>query len=103
MADYIKALAVSDLEDGSMKTVTLTGKNIAVARVGNDYYAVDDRCSHDNCSFGSEGFLDGSTIICGCHGAQFDATNGHVLSLPATQPVRAYEVKVEDNTILIRI
>ncbi len=103
MAEYVAALLLRELEDGAMKTVTISGNAIAIARVGNEFFAVADRCSHDNCSLGSEGFLDGATIICGCHGAQFDATNGHVLSLPATQNVTSYEVKVEGDTLMVRI
>ncbi|MEK7543406.1 MAG: non-heme iron oxygenase ferredoxin subunit [Patescibacteria group bacterium] len=103
MADFIKALSVNDIPSGSMKTVMVGGKPIAVAHVDGEFFAIDDTCSHAQCSLGSEGFIDGSVVTCGCHGAQFDVTNGKVMSLPAVVDVKSYSVKVEENDILIAI
>lgn len=103
MSDFIKAAAASDVPSGSMRTVTVSGKPIALANVDGQFFAVDDTCSHEQCSLGTEGFLDGSIITCGCHGSQFEVTTGKVLSLPAPSDVTSYEVKVEGNDVLIKI
>ncbi|MBI5619948.1 non-heme iron oxygenase ferredoxin subunit [Candidatus Gottesmanbacteria bacterium] len=94
---------VSELTPGSMKTVNVSGKRIAVANIDGQYFAIDDACSHVGCSLGSEGFLDGTTVTCGCHGAQFDITNGKVLALPAVSDVSSYEVTVEGDMVSVAV
>lgn len=103
MAEFVKVASVSEISSGSMKTVQIGGKRIAIANVDGELFAIADTCSHEECSLGTEGFLDGNVVICGCHGAQFDVTSGDVLSLPATQPVASYTIKVEGNDILISL
>lgn len=101
--DFIKAASTSDVPSGSMKTVMVKGKPIALANVDGQYFAVSDICTHEHCSLGTEGFLDDGVVTCGCHGAQFDVTTGRVLALPAPGDVVSYEVKVEGNDVLIKM
>lgn len=103
MGNYIKALSVNDVPNGSMKTLTVGGKKIAVAHVDEEFFAIDDTCSHAQCSLGSEGFLDGNVVTCGCHGAQFDVTSGKVMSLPAPMDIASYPTKIEGNDVFIEI
>jgi nitrite reductase/ring-hydroxylating ferredoxin subunit len=46
--------------------------------------------------------LTGTTIMCQCHGSEFDVTMGAVLSGPATQALNVYELEVVDGSIRIR-
>ena len=103
MGTFTKAIAVRDLSAGMKKTVVVEGKKIAIANVAGEFFAIDDTCSHEECSLGTEGFLDGNVIICGCHGAQFDMTSGKVLSLPAPMDVASYETKVENGDVWVHI
>ena len=103
MADFIKAASLSDIPPGSMKQGVVAGKSIALANIDGAVFAVADSCTHKECSLGNEGFLDGNMITCGCHGAQFDAATGKVLSLPATTDLGTYEVKVENGDIFVRL
>lgn len=103
MADYTKAVAVNELPLGSMKTVMVAGKKIAISHVDNEFFAIDDTCSHAQCSLGEEGFLDGTVVTCGCHGATFDVTSGKVMSLPATVDIATYQTKVVGNDVFVKI
>lgn len=100
---FTKAASVSEIAPGTKKTVMVSGKRIAIANVDGDFFAIDDTCTHQQCSLGTSGFLDGSAIICSCHGAQFDITTGAALSLPATVDVTTYETKVEGTDVLVYI
>jgi nitrite reductase/ring-hydroxylating ferredoxin subunit len=100
---YTKAIAVTDLGPGSKQTVVLSGKKIAIANVDGEFFAIDDTCTHEECSLGTEGFLDGSIIICGCHGSQFEVSTGKVLSLPAPTDVKSYETKIEQDAVWVNI
>lgn len=103
MADFVKAITVAELPQGSKKTVSVGSKRLAIANVAGEFFAIDDRCSHEDCSLGTEGFLDEHVIICGCHGSQFDMRNGKVLSLPAPTDVASYETKVENGDVWVQI
>ncbi|SVE10128.1 uncharacterized protein METZ01_LOCUS462982, partial [marine metagenome] len=71
----IIACKTNELALGIMKKVTIDGREIVVANVGGNYFACDDTCTHAGASL-SEGVIDGSTITCGWHGAQFDCKTG---------------------------
>lgn len=103
MTNFISVGKLDEFTDGSMKTVVVMGKSVALARIGEDFFAVSDICSHEQCSLGTEGYLDGETITCGCHGAQFDVTNGKVLALPASVNLETFEVKIENGEVMVGI
>jgi len=77
------------------------GITIAVANVGGAFHAFDDTCTHRQCSL-AEGDLEGSTVICPCHGSVFDVESGEVLRGPAREPVETYEVRLKDGNLEIR-
>jgi 3-phenylpropionate/trans-cinnamate dioxygenase ferredoxin subunit len=103
MADFVPALKVSDLPKGTKKAVFISGKRIMVVNAGGQYFAMDDTCTHAGCGLTGEGFIDGETITCGCHGSQFDLATGKVLSPPATVPMHIYHAKVEGDSIMVAV
>jgi nitrite reductase/ring-hydroxylating ferredoxin subunit len=84
-----------------MRAFDVQGTTIAVANVAGAFHAFDDTCTHRQCSL-AEGDLEGSTVICPCHGSEFDVESGEVLRGPAREPVETYEVRVEDGNLEIR-
>ena len=75
---------------------------VAVTRVEGVLYAFDDLCSHARCPL-SSGLLTGTTVMCQCHGSQFDVTSGEVLRGPATSPLKTYAVQETDGAIELGI
>lgn len=102
MAQFVKIAKISDLANGKMKTFNVKGKEITLANTDGEYLAFDDTCTHAQCSL-SGGYLDGYTLTCYCHGAQFDVKSGEVLGPPATEPLGVYNIKVDGTDILIEI
>ena len=99
----IIACKTNELESGNMKKVTIDGKEIVVANVGGNYFACDDTCTHSGASL-SEGTIDGSTITCGWHGAQFDCTTGKLAQFPAKiNDLKSYNVIIESEDVFIEI
>lgn len=62
--------------------------------VGGGFCATQARCTHRQGPL-SEGTLDGSTVTCPWHGAQFNVCSGAVLRGPAKDPLKTYTVTVE--------
>lgn len=100
---FEKIASSNEIAHGEVKAFTVRGKKIAIANVDGEFFAIDDTCTHDECSLGNEGLVDGSTVICGCHGAMFDVTTGKVLALPAVVDVSTYEVKVKSDDIMVKL
>jgi 3-phenylpropionate/trans-cinnamate dioxygenase ferredoxin component len=76
---------------------------ISVARVGGRLYAFDDlcNCAEPACPL-SGGLLEGTTIMCQCHGSRFELTNGAVVRGPATEALATYEVEEADGEVRVR-
>ena len=95
-----RVASASDIPAGEVRVVDCAGRSLALSNIDGAYYAIDNRCTHDNGPLG-EGTLRNGRILCPRHGAAFDARTGRVLSLPAVRSVDAYEVTVEGDDILI--
>jgi len=100
--EWKTAMKANDLKNGQMKIVSIVDKLIVLTQVDGKYYAFDDTCTHKHCSLG-EGFLEGTVVECPCHGARFDVTQGQVVSLPATLPIKTYAVKEENGALLVEV
>ena len=95
---------LDELEPDSARRVEVSGRDVAVVRIGDDLYAIGDTCSHAEVSL-SEGWVepDDCAIECVAHGAMFDLETGEPLSLPATRAVPVYEVSVVDGMVVLKL
>lgn len=98
----LRVCSVKDVEAGSAKRFDVDGQRLCVVRIGDDFYAIDDTCSHADYSL-SEGDVweDEREIECPKHGSTFDLETGNPRSLPAVTSVAVFDVKVENDDILI--
>ena len=86
---------------GQMKKISVDGKDIVVANIEGDYFAMNDTCTHAGASL-SEGRLDDSTITCDWHGAQFDCKNGKLKKFPAQiDDLKSYKLVIESDDIFV--
>lgn len=77
MAEYVRVARASDIPNGTVTGVKAKGKELLIANVDGDMYAVGDRCPHLRGHL-HNGELEGTVLECPLHGARFDVTDGGV-------------------------
>src|SRR5262249_15349360 len=101
--DVVVAVA-GEFPPGSTKIVREGSLFVGVYNCGGELYAIEDRCSHDDGPL-CEGDWDEERccVVCPRHGSQFELSTGRPISLPATDPVETYPVRVVDGTIVLAL
>ena len=95
---------LSQFVTGTAKHVEVGGHGIALVRIGDDVYAISDRCSHADIALSDgEVWCEAKEIECVKHGSTFSLVTGEPQTLPATQPVPVYEVKVVNGEVEVMI
>jgi nitrite reductase/ring-hydroxylating ferredoxin subunit len=128
--DFVEVAKLDEVPAGTMKHIELNGKEIMIVNLGGKFYALNDRCSHTNAPL-SMGHIQDSILTCPMHGARFDITTGKKVSDPKmpsfnidSLPVNmqkymeyvgqllsriktydqdSYEVRVEGNSIKLKL
>ena len=90
----------SQLQDGKPLKVSLGAKDVCVARIGEEVFAVADMCTHSEASL-SEGDISNYKIECWLHGAEFDLRTGEALTPPAVEKLETFEVRRDGDTVTI--
>jgi 3-phenylpropionate/trans-cinnamate dioxygenase ferredoxin subunit len=95
---------VDELPPGSVKIVRAGSVAVGVYNLDGDYFAIEDRCSHDDGPL-AEGDFDAedAVVVCPRHGSRFDIRTGRPLTLPAYEPVETFAVTVEDGWIKVDV
>jgi nitrite reductase/ring-hydroxylating ferredoxin subunit len=93
----------SEITPGKMQKVTADGKEILVANIDGNYFAMDDTCTHAGASL-VEGKLDGSILTCDWHGAKFDCKTGKLHAFPAkVKDLNSYKLVVESDNLFLEL
>jgi 3-phenylpropionate/trans-cinnamate dioxygenase ferredoxin component len=101
----VRLCGVGEVPEGETRRGGVEARPYAVANLGEDgFRVVDAICSHAH-YFLDEGELDveDQTLECPKHGSTFDLNTGRARTLPATQPVEAFAVKVEGDDVMIEM
>lgn len=99
---FVRLGKVTDIPDGRPETFEIEDRHIAVYRLDDGYYAIEDICTHDGGPL-AEGEIEGDVVVCPRHGARFSIRTGAALSFPAVTPVDRYPVRVEGDDLLVGI
>jgi 3-phenylpropionate/trans-cinnamate dioxygenase ferredoxin subunit len=116
MGSYIEVGKTAEFQDGTRKKVSVSGQEIMLARVGDRYYAVGNRCPHLGGDLAA-GKLEGTIVTCPRHGSQFDITDGRTVrwlkgaglvaalgkAIKSPRSLPTYQVKIDGDTIYIEV
>jgi 3-phenylpropionate/trans-cinnamate dioxygenase ferredoxin subunit len=94
--------AVDDVPSGEARRFDLGNLRVAVVRIDDSWFAIGDRCTHQDISL-AEGEVDVETreIECWKHGSCFSLDDGSPSSLPATKPVPVYDIKIDGDDVYL--
>lgn len=73
---------------------------LAVMKVGETIFCVDDTCSHETASL-ADGWLDGFDLECPLHESRFDIRSGKPDCPPARRPIRRHDVQVVNGVVCV--
>ena len=79
MPEFMRVARLSDIPPGTVKGVKAKGKEILIANIDVEAYAIGDRCTHLRGHL-HNGQLDGTVIECALHGTRYDVTDGGLCS-----------------------
>ena len=100
MSNWIDVSAEADLFEGAGIVVAQEGQDIAVFKLEDGVYAINNLCTHGNAKL-CDGFVEGHNVECPFHQAMFDVRDGSVSCGPATEPVKSWPVKIEEGRVYL--
>ena len=69
--DFIAVTTVENMSDRSFACFSVDGADLVIGRFREEFYAVENQCSHANSAF-NNGRLRGYNLICPLHSGSFD-------------------------------
>lgn len=102
MARFVKTIELSKLPPGTMAGVQVEGRELLLSNLGGEVYAVDGICTHQESRL-AEGFMVEERVVCQLHLSQFDLRTGEVYNPPAVEPLKNYNVKIQEGSIFVEI
>ncbi len=104
MTSFTTVARVADIPSGTAKAFTINGEFVAVVNCDDQFYAINNICSHAYAEMdGGEVDTDECTIECPLHGSQFSLDTGRPRTLPAVTPIKTYAVQVVDDEIQVAV
>ncbi|MET1153602.1 Rieske 2Fe-2S domain-containing protein [Arthrobacter sp.] len=101
-AEWTGVLAASELADGRPQRAQVGDLSLVLYRSGGTVRALDSVCSHMGGPL-DEGTVDDGCITCPWHGSTFRLADGSVVRGPASSEQPAYETRVRDGHIEVRL
>ncbi|MEJ7800858.1 MAG: Rieske 2Fe-2S domain-containing protein [Ilumatobacter sp.] len=99
-----RVCALDDIDSGTVRRFVVGGVPVAVVRIDDEVYSVNDICSHANVSLSDgEVWCAERELECPKHSSTFSLTTGEPRTLPATQPIAVYDASVVDGHIMVTI
>jgi len=102
MGETVRLCRRQEIDPGTARRFDIGSYRIALVRIEDDVYALDDTCSHEDYSL-SEGevLTEECEIECWKHGSTFDLRTGEPQTLPATRAVAVYPVRLVGDDVMV--
>jgi len=91
---------LTNFPDGQGVGVVIAGRRLAIFRLGERLFAIDDACPHRGFPL-NDGVVNGLMLRCRTHGSCFDLETGAVVRGPAAIGVRTYRVRIDGDSVVV--
>jgi 3-phenylpropionate/trans-cinnamate dioxygenase ferredoxin subunit len=98
---FMNVCAADEIAPGATRSAELAGFELLICRVGDEYFAIENKCSHTGALM-TRGRIRGDCILCPVHGARFRLRDGKHLTPPATVGLRTFALRVEGGRVLVQ-
>jgi NADPH-dependent 2,4-dienoyl-CoA reductase/sulfur reductase-like enzyme/nitrite reductase/ring-hydroxylating ferredoxin subunit len=95
-----RVAGTADLQDGHMRTVTVGGKKVLLAKLDGRFYAAAARCPHWGGSL-PDGTLHDGHVICPLHAGAFELRSGDLLEPPPLDAIPTFPVRVVGTDVFV--
>ena len=102
LSNWIKACTVDEVGEGQLFSFDHKDKRIMLANLKGKLFATDLICTHAEADL-STGFLTDEGVRCPLHLSVFNLENGKPQNPPADEPLKTYNVKIQQNEIYVEI
>ena len=99
--DFVKVGRVDDLVPGAGKMVVVSGRHVALFRLGDQFHALDNMCLHRGGPL-CDGLIAGGVVTCPWHGWSFEVATGTMVQDPRVG-VSCHEVRIDGDAVSVRL
>lgn len=99
---YQNLCKLNDIKENQTIVVEIKERNIMVAKINGEIYAFDNNCTHENIPLTGGQIFNGQ-IQCPHHGARFDIKTGKATQFPAVMELKTYEIKIENEDVMVAL
>jgi nitrite reductase/ring-hydroxylating ferredoxin subunit len=94
---FMRVARKDEVPAGSIREFQVEGLTVAIANVGDKFYAINNTCLHRGGPLG-QGVLQGVAVTCPWHGWQYDVTTGKLV-MNQTIGVKTYTIEVRGDDL----
>lgn len=94
---------IADVAPGDWIRLKIDNCDVLLVNLNGTYYAVEDKCTHDDALLSDGGWLAEGSIVCPRHAAQFRLRDGEALCPPAYEALRTFAVRVSARDVEIEV
>lgn len=99
---FHSVLDAAELPPGASKAVQIDGHNILVGNSAGEFFAVQNRCTHQDSPL-EGGRIRNGLIACPLHGVMFDVRTGCGKGQMGRVPLRTYALRVVEGRIEVSV
>jgi anthranilate 1,2-dioxygenase ferredoxin subunit len=93
---------IDDFTEGEPAAVVAGERQIAVFRVGDEVFALNDLCTHGHARL-SDGYVEDGCVECPLHQGLIDIRTGAPRCAPITEAVRAFPIRIVDARVEVNV
>lgn len=99
MEGFEKVCHINDLEEKEGKRFMVNDVDIALFKLKDKVYALNNICPHQHLAVMHDGYVYGGHVSCPMHGWSFNLKDGKI---NGRKGLDSYEVKIIDNEVYVK-